>query len=100
MGQDEVIDKLRSYKSLLSEYLDIEAVFLFGSYVTGTPREDSDIDVAIVVKKIQGDYFSVTPLLWRLRRQIDERIEPLLFQEGKDPSGFLKEITRTGILIH
>ena len=100
MGQDEVIDKLRSYKSLLSEYLDIEAVFLFGSYVTGTPREDSDIDVAIVVKKIQGDYFSVTPLLWRLRRQIDERIEPLLFQEGKDPSGFLKEIARTGILIH
>ena len=62
MGKDEVIAKLRQYKKLLSEHLDIKEVILYGSYATGTPREDSDIDVAIVVNQIKGDYFSTTPL--------------------------------------
>ena len=97
MGQSEVIDKLKLYKKLLSEYLDIQGVFLFGSYARGTPREDSDIDVAVVLNKIEGDYLTITPLLWRTRRLVDERIEPLLFEKDKDPSGFLKEITENGI---
>jgi len=97
MGQSEVIDKLKLYKKLLSEYLDIQGIFLFGSYAKGTPREDSDIDVAVVLNKIEGDYLTITPLLWRTRRLVDERIEPLLFEKDKDPSGFLKEITENGI---
>jgi len=97
MGQSEVIDKLKLYKKLLSEYLDIQGVFLFGSYARGTPREDSDIDVAVVLNKIEGDYLTITPLLWKTRRLVDERIEPLLFEKDKDPSGFLKEITENGI---
>ena len=99
MGQSEVIDKLKLYKKLLSEYLDIQGVFLFGSYARGTPREDSDIDVAVVLNKIEGDYLTITPLLWRTRRLVDERIEPLLFEKDKDPSGFLREIIETGIAI-
>jgi predicted nucleotidyltransferase len=99
MGKNEAIAKLEQYKRLLSKHLDIQQVILFGSYATGVPGEDSDIDVAIVVDQIQGDYFSVTPLLWKLRRQVDERIEPLLFESGNDASGFLSEITKHGIVI-
>ncbi len=29
-------------------------VIMFGSYVTGKANDDSDIDVAVVVKEIQG----------------------------------------------
>jgi predicted nucleotidyltransferase len=99
MDQKEAIGKLRIYKKLLGEYLDIQGLFLFGSYAKGTPREDSDIDVAVIVDKIEGDYLAITPLLWKTRRLVDERIEPLLFEKGKDPSGFLREITETGIAI-
>ena len=49
-------------------------------------REDSDIDVAIVVKKIEGDFFTINPLLWKLRRQIDDRIEPIIIERDKDLS--------------
>ena len=99
MDKTEVIKKLVDYKLLLANYFDLEKMFLFGSYVTGTNRENSDIDVAIVVKSLNSDFFKDTPLLWKLRRQIDDRIEPVLFEKGKDDSGFLSEIIKTGIEI-
>ncbi len=100
MDQAEVINKIRRYRQLLQKDFAIEKMYLFGSYAAGTEHPDSDIDVAIVVDEIKGDYFTYTPLLWKLRRSIDERIEPLLFEKGEDQSGFLQEIMKTGIEIN
>lgn len=99
MDKAEAIDKIRQYRFLLKDYFDVDKVYLFGSYAKETNREDSDIDVAIVVNSIKGDYFSTTPLLWKLRRQIDDRIEPILIEKDNDKSGFLEEIQRNGIEI-
>lgn len=99
MDKAEVIDKVKRYKHLINSHFDIDKVILFGSFANNTSRVDSDIDVAIVVKRISGDYFSVVPLLWKLRRQIDDRIEPVLFDKNKDNSGFLSEILKNGIEI-
>ena len=99
MDKGEAISIVKQYSSLLKEYLKIEKIYLYGSYAMNTYREDSDIDVAIVVNKIEGDYFSIHPLLWKLRRRIDHRIEPILIELGSDESGFLSEIQKTGIEI-
>jgi hypothetical protein len=56
--------------------------------------------VAIVVNQLSGDYFSTTPLIWKLRRQIDDRIEPILIDKNNDITGFLEEIEKTGIKIN
>ncbi|MCF8307311.1 MAG: nucleotidyltransferase domain-containing protein [Ignavibacteriales bacterium] len=74
-------------------------MLLFGSYASGNPREDSDIDVAIIVDKISGDFFSTRPILWRIRREVDDRIEPVLLEESNDYSGFVKEVIKNGILV-
>lgn len=63
MDQTEAIRKLQRYKQLLSQEMRFDTMMLFGSYAQGTQREESDIDVAIVVERIQGDYFSTRPLL-------------------------------------
>ncbi len=97
MDKEEAINKVRQYRFLLKDYFDVDKVYIFGSYAKETNREDSDIDVAIVVNSLQGDYFSTTPLIWKLRRQIDDRIEPILIEKNNDISGFLDEIRRTGI---
>lgn len=99
MDQETVIEKLKQFKALLSGYYNLNSVYLFGSYANGNQKEDSDIDVAVVVNELIGDYLTNTPLLWKLRRQIDSRIEPILFELDKDPSGFLEEIKFTGIEI-
>jgi len=99
MDKAEAIDKIRQYRFLLKDYFDLDKVYLFGSYAKETNTEDSDIDVAIVVNSIKGDYFSTTPLIWKLRRQIDDRIEPILIEKNNDSSGFLEEIQKSGIEI-
>jgi len=99
MDKKEVIKKVKHYKVLLGKHFDLDSVYLFGSFAKETNREDSDIDVAVVVKNISGEYFSVNPLLWKLRRQVDDRIEPVLIDKNNDKSGFLDEIKKTGIEI-
>ena len=99
MDKREAINKVKAYRLLLNDYFQLENVYLFGSYAKNTNREDSDIDVAIVVNHIEGDYFSVTPLLWKLRRQIDDRIEPILIEKDFDDANFLADIQKFGIEI-
>jgi len=99
MDKREAISKVRAYKQLLNDYFELEKVYLFGSYAKDTFEKDSDIDVAIVVNHIEGDYFSVNPLLWKLRRQVDDRIEPILIEKDNDHANFLEEIQKYGIEI-
>lgn len=41
-----------SVKSKLINTYDPYAIYIFGSYAWGTPNEDSDLDVLIVVDKL------------------------------------------------
>lgn len=84
---------------LLAKHFDLESVYLFGSFAKESSSEDSDIDVAVIVNSISGDFFDVNPFLWKLRRQVDDRIEPILIDKNNDSSGFLEEIIKTGIKI-
>lgn len=99
MDKREAIDKVIRYVSLLKEHFHFEKAFLYGSYANNTNREDSDIDVAILVNEIEGDYFTITPLLWKIRRQVDDRIEPFLIEKENDDAGFIEEIEKHGIEI-
>ncbi len=99
MDKYEAITKVKEYSLLLRQYFPIEKVYLFGSYAKNSNHADSDIDVAIVVAHIDGDYFSIHPLLWKLRRQVDDRIEPILIERDHDKSDFLSEIQKYGIEI-
>ena len=99
MDNAEVIEKLKVYKKLLSKHMKFDEMILFGSYAKGNARDDSDVDVAVVVKTLSGDYFSTRPLLWKIRREVDDRIEPVLIEKAHDESGFLFEIMKTGVII-
>jgi predicted nucleotidyltransferase len=65
----------------------------------GNQRADSDIDVAVDVNSIDSDFFFYAPLLWKLRHEVDDRIEPVLLVNGKDESGFLQGILQNGLVI-
>jgi uncharacterized protein len=99
MDKREAINKVKAYKELLKDHFHFENIYIYGSYARGNYREDSDIDVAIIVNHVEGDYFSINPLLWKLRRQIDDRIEPILIEKDFDDAGFFNEIQKYGIKI-
>jgi predicted nucleotidyltransferase len=101
MDKIEAINKLVAYKAELIKHINLKKMFLFGSYSQNRQRPDSDIDVAIVVDKIQGDYFNFLALIWKLGGDLDSRIEPVVFEENQpDYSGFFETIANTGLEIN
>lgn len=100
MDKREVIEKVRKYADLVSIHFPVRYVILYGSYAKGTVRKDSDIDVAVVVDKIDEDFLMSEVKLYRLRRKVDERIEPVLLEKDNDKSGFLEEILKTGEVVY
>ena len=102
--REYIIDKVKSYKKLVIEYfpVQIEQFWLFGSYAKNSAHEDSDIDIALVVNNLDENYsvLNPEPILWKLKRQIDLRIEPHIIARDTDYAGMLNEIQRTGILIN
>ena len=99
--REHIIKKVTDYRELVKNNfpLPVENVYLFGSYAKGTSHKDSDIDVALVVNHFDGDLFEILPILWKLRRQIDWRIEPHIIDSNSDYAGFLNEIQQTGFLV-
>lgn len=64
---------VRRYKQLVLDNLGQAKVYLFGSYSRGTAREDSDIDVAVVVPKVEDDYLKTSSMLWRFNPPVPVR---------------------------
>ena len=98
MDKGQAIELAKKYKALVAERLPLKALYLYGSYSKGNYREDSDIDIAVVVESLSDNYFDDTPLLWKLRRRISNLIEPVLLTEDMD-NPLYRDIKKTGILI-
>ncbi len=100
MDKSQVLEKAIEYAKLVSEKIKPQKVVLYGSYAKGNWKEDSDIDIAVVVNIIEDDFLETKAMLYKLRRNIDDRIEPVLLEEGNDESGFLNEIMKHGEIIY
>ena len=100
MVNKSVIETAKKYVKQIPDNLDLRRAFLFGSYAKGIEREDSDIDIALVIGKMD-DFFSVQMQLMRLRRKIDMRIEPhpIMEKDFNIQNPFAYEIEKTGIEI-
>jgi predicted nucleotidyltransferase len=84
----------------VGEQLQPLKIVLFGSYATGKQTINSDIDIAVIVNKIDGDFLLLSKQLNKFTRNIDSRIEPVLIQNDEDRSGFLSTILKTGITLY
>lgn len=66
----------------------------------GYCHEYSDIDVAVIMDSPVKDWWESSTNLFRLRRDINLSIEPVLIDSSLDRSGFLEEIRKTGELVY
>jgi predicted nucleotidyltransferase len=95
-----VIETAKRYADAVAREFSPSAIVLYGSYVNGTPNEDSDIDVAVVFNGFNGDRLKMSANLWRLTESISLYIEPVLLDGTDDRSGFVGEIFRTGQVVY
>ncbi len=100
MDKEHVIVIAQEFASRLLRELELQKVVLYGSWVNGHPDENSDIDVAVVVKSYSRDHLDLLTRLYQIATEIDVRIEPVLFEEYNDPSGFLGQVVREGEVVY
>ena len=101
MAKREVVDILREYIYVLrSEGIIVYKAYLYGSYLSNTATDDSDIDVMIVTET-END--QLTGKIWSLTRKVNSRIEPYpvgkkRFHRNED-SPLIDLVKRTGLEI-
>lgn len=91
--------KIEKYASLVKEAMPNSMIVLFGSYAKGTEKIDSDIDIAVIVDELTGDYLDISTKLFSLTRKVDTSIEPKLVVRKDNDSGFLESILKYGKVI-
>lgn len=96
----KIVAIAKHYAEKVKSAVPAEMVILYGSYVKGNARAESDIDIAVVLNKVPADYLETSSNLFSLVRDVDIRIEPVLLIKGHDRSGFLESILKQGKVIY
>ena len=94
-----IISLIKKYINRLKDNnIPVQKVLLFGSYVHGVPKGDSDIDLAVISTAFKGDRFSDRRMIVPFRRGLDSRIEPMPFTPEDFAEGgvLIDEIKKTG----
>ena len=100
MDKGQAVEKVKEYAEVVRQNFPVRKIILYGSYAKGATKEGSDIDVAVVLRRFEGDWLLSRAKLFKLRRDIEPMIEPVLLEEENDPSGFLADIMKTGEIIY
>jgi len=97
MDNAEVLKIATEFSRKAKKYFTFNKAVLFGSYVYGKPRTDSDFDIAFFVDDLNEniDYLSLLAALNKLAQKIDSRIEPHILDEA-DESGFGNFVNKNG----
>ena len=68
-------------KAIPRDKFNLSKAYLFGSYARNNQHEESDIDLAVIIKNLSDPYGAQVELM-KLRRNFDLRIEPHPFNES------------------
>ena len=100
LPREFALELVRRYKEAIAPRFDpAMKVMMFGSYAKGHPHEWSDIDVAVIVPKIDNEKWMDTSVsLNRATDTISCYIEPILLENNED-SPIYREVMRTGVAV-
>ena len=101
LTQEEALNIVRLFKEVIAHrFSSMPKVYLYGSYSKGNPHVWSDIDVAVIVPQIDGDWLEKSADLAGDGRKVNYLIEPILLEEPKNHySPLYEDIMRTGIAV-
>lgn len=102
MAKREIIDILKKYIYILkTEGISVEKAFLYGSYLSNTATDDSDIDLMIVTENENDDLLAGK--VWSLTKRVNSKIEPFIVGTSRfyasEYSPLIELVKRTGLEI-
>ncbi len=101
MADEKIINDVKEFIDQLQNEINIQSVYLFGSYAKANEKKDSDIDVAIVSDSFEGFIFADAEKILNKTKNINRMIEPHPFktEDFTQDNPFVKNIISTGLRI-
>lgn len=102
MVNEKIMNDVKFFVEQLKEDINIQSVYLFGSYAKARNEDYSDIDVAIVSNSFRGFVLADNETILSKTKNINRMIEPHPFriEDFTKDNPFAKEIISTGIKIY
>ena len=105
---DEIKNELEILKDIIIKNVPTEQIYLFGSYAYGTPHDNSDIDIYIVMKDDANmrELDAMTKVnLGRIKRKLGKPVDVLAlkkkrFWDRASDTTMERKITRDGVKIY
>ena len=95
---------LKGFRERLQTKVRVRKMILFGSYACGTPRDYSDVDVAVISPDFHGGTKADYRLLGRAAREVNSLIEAFAYTprdiKNCQPGDFLDHIIKTGKIVY
>jgi uncharacterized protein len=102
MVNEKIINDIKIFIEQIKDTININSVYLFGSYAKAENEHYSDIDVAIISDSFDGFIISDTEKILEKTKNINRMIEPHPFriEDFTKDNPFVNEIVATGIKIY
>ena len=101
MDKKSALDLINIYiNRLMSNNINVNSAYLFGSFAKGKNNENSDIDLALILDDYFDDFETQIKLM-TLRKGEETIIEPHIFKKNDFSinNPFINEIVNSGIRI-
>jgi|AntAceMinimDraft_17_1070374.scaffolds.fasta_scaffold192339_1 predicted nucleotidyltransferase len=101
MDKKAALDLISIYiNRLISNNINVNSAYLFGSFAKGKNNENSDIDLALILDDYSDDFETQVKLMI-LRKGEETIIEPHVFKKNdfSENNPFINEIVNSGIRI-
>jgi len=87
MDKTDVLRIARHFAVAVKDLLPVSRAWLYGSWVYGTPKSTSDIDIAIELEHEPWNILQMEKQLQKLRRSLDLlMVEPVIIASVHDRS--------------
>ncbi len=74
---------LREFAKRVRSVYPAARIWVFGSYVRGSGRADSDLDICVVLPKVQpDDRFAISDIAWEVSLMHDKHLSTVVIPES------------------
>lgn len=103
---EKVSTELRQICRIITETVEVEKIYLFGSHAYGTPRQDSDYDLCVI---IPDDTLRPVDAMVEIRRALypiqETPLDILVYRENRflqriGQAGMERKIEQEGVLLY